>query len=286
MYSSLSGIKKEFQQELSQLYSSREIDLVFYRIVEYVLGKSRKDLMMDENPTITEENHTLFKSCLDELMLNKPVQYIDNTAYFMDFVFYVDESVLIPRPETEELVNWILENHQEGELEVLDIGTGSGIISVSLANKRPSWNVMACDVSNEALVTARRNGRELLTISEVAFYKEDILNPKTDYPHQLDIIVSNPPYVLESDKPTMTKSVLEHEPHLALFVDDNNPLLFYEAIIKYAIQNLKTGGSLYFEVHENLANKVADSLKSASFTNLEVRKDMQGKERMVMGVRG
>jgi release factor glutamine methyltransferase len=203
----------------------------------------------------------------------------------MDDAFYVDHSVLIPRPETEELVQLILNQQNQHALKVLDIGTGSGAIAVNLSKHRNNWSIYACDVSNEALVVARRNGSELLKNTEVAFYQEDILQPKSFYTSGLDVIVSNPPYVLETDKSDMQEQVLKHEPHTALFVSNDNPLLFYNAIVMYASDNLKQSGALYFEVHELYADKVAQLLSASDYLNVKVYDDLQGKPRMVSGLK-
>jgi release factor glutamine methyltransferase len=281
MYSTLRAIKTQFENELSDTYNEREVQQLFYRVVHFVTGLTRTDVVLDVDRELPADHLEDLSDILHRLKQNEPIQYIEEQAYFLDDVYYVNQHVLIPRPETEELVQWILEIHDSTPRRVLDIGTGSGIVPVSLAKNRTKWQVFACDVSNEALVVARRNAREILHMNEVQFYHEDILNPKTEYHTPLDIIVSNPPYVLYSDKNQMAKNVLDYEPHLALFVEDEDPLLFYREIAKYGQENLAVNGWLYFEIHEDLADKMKELLAHLGYSEIDLRNDMQGKARMV-----
>lgn len=283
MYSSLDVIKQQFKTELSSRYAERETLGLYYRIVEYVTGLKKVDVILTPMAKITSEQSSEIAEIVNRLKLGEPIQYIDNTAYFLEHSYFVDESVLIPRPETEELVKWVLDQHSDEAVKVLDIGTGSGIIPISLAIKRPNWTVLACDISNEALVTARRNAREILSQTDVAFYHEDILNPKSHFNSSLDIIVSNPPYVLEADKLLMNDNVLKYEPSTALFVPNEDPILFYKAIVKYALTNLKKRGCLYFEIHESYAKQVENCLNDNGFESVTIKEDMQGKPRMIYG---
>jgi release factor glutamine methyltransferase len=286
MYSSLNAIKQHFRTELSKNYTERESDLLFYRLLESFFGFRKTDIVLTPNLEIDADQKAEIDLALKQLVAGVPVQYIDNTAFFMDDAFFVDDSVLIPRPETEELIRWILDTHDSTALKVLDIGTGSGVIPISLSKQRSNWTLLACDISNEALITARRNGREILKQTDVAFYKEDILEPQTNYGNGLDIIVSNPPYVLESDKMTMGDNVLKHEPHIALFVPNEDPLLFYKAIVKFALTSLKIGGCLYFEIHESYSIQVHDCMIEGGFKDVVIKNDLQGKPRMISGVLG
>lgn len=285
MYSSLDVLKKQFTTELKDSFSERECQQLFYRFVEYVTGLKRVDVALEPTKDLSTEQSDVFVDILNRLTSGEPPQYIDQTAYFLEHQLFVDPSVLIPRPETEELVTWILQQHDHEALKVLDIGTGSGAIAVSLAHKRPHWQVLACDVSNEALMVARRNAREILSQSEIAFYKEDILSPSTQYKTSLDLIVSNPPYVLESDQKTMEDNVLQYEPHLALFVPDSDALRFYKAILEYAATNLKIGGYVYFEIHEAYGEEVNVLLNEQGYNKVQVRNDLQGRPRMICGQR-
>ncbi|MBO6516793.1 MAG: peptide chain release factor N(5)-glutamine methyltransferase [Bacteroidia bacterium] len=283
MYLTLRGIKNRFKEELAETYSEREVDQLFYRLVRFVTGMDRAELVLNYDSDLAEEKSQELIACLERLVLGEPVQYVDNQSFFMGNTYYVDDSVLIPRPETEELVQRILHQHGKGSQRLLDIGTGSGIIPISLAIERPNWEIWACDVSNEALITARRNARELVKYSEVRFYRDNILEASTQHAEPMDIIVSNPPYVLESDKQEMSRQVLDHEPHMALFVSDNDALLFYKAIVHYAQNNLVTGGRLYFEIHEELSSQVVELLESNGYKDVNALSDMQGKQRFVEG---
>ena len=249
--------------------------------MEYVTGKTRKDWMLDDQTNLSESQQNVLTGVIQKLESGTPMQYAIEEADFMGEVFFVDESVLIPRPETEELVHWILNDLDSSRRMVLDIGTGSGCIAISLAKHRGSWSISACDTSNEALVVARRNARELKVVCEIVFYKEDILNPSTLYDNELDVIVSNPPYVTESDKDLMTKQVTEHEPSVALFVPDTDPLRFYREIGTYGLKALKSGGYLYFEIHTDKGNEVLEQLKNQGYTDLVLKQDLSGRDRMV-----
>jgi release factor glutamine methyltransferase len=249
--------------------------------MEYVTGKTRKDWMLDDQTNLSESQQNVLTELIQKLESGTPMQYAIEEADFMSEIFFVDESVLIPRPETEELVHWILNDLDSSRRMVLDIGTGSGCIAISLSKHRGSWSISACDTSNEALVVARRNARELKVVSEIVFYKEDILNPSTLYDNELDVIVSNPPYVTESDKDLMTKQVTEHEPSVALFVPDTDPLQFYREIGTYGLKALKSGGSLYFEIHTDKGNEVLELLKNQGYTDVVLKQDLSGRDRMV-----
>ncbi|HZI01588.1 MAG TPA: peptide chain release factor N(5)-glutamine methyltransferase, partial [Flavisolibacter sp.] len=226
----------------------------------------------------------------------EPIQYVLNTAWFYGMKLYVDPSVLIPRPETEELVQWMIDDVKQtgkdvfnkaatdadvtSELKILDIGTGSGCIPLALKNAMPKAEIWGCDISEEALTVARRNG-SMLNI-RVDFQGVNIL----DYPQQrllpsVDIIASNPPYIPMSDQASMSPNVLRYEPHLALFVPNDDALLFYKAIAHFGHHRLHEGGSIYLEIHENLAADVVTLFKQEGYNDTAIRKDMQGKERMV-----
>lgn len=265
---------------MSKTYDDRTSDQLFYLIIEEFTGKKRTDVILEADSPCSEELIKRIPEVLEKLKSNEPVQYILGKAHFFDLTFNVDQNVLIPRPETEELVQLILAKHGVEKQVVLDIGTGSGIIPVTLKKHRPKWQVLACDVSEGALRVATSNSEQILGEGGVEFYREDILNPVRNYDPQLDVIVSNPPYVLESDKRTMEPNVLNHEPHLALFVEDDDPLLFYREIANYAERNLKKGGWIYFEVHEDYASDVEQLLTLDNYKSYIIN-DLQGKSRMV-----
>ncbi len=215
-------------------------------------------------------------------MQHQPVQYVLHEAWFYGMKLYVDEHVLIPRPETEELVEWMLKDAETNKqpINILDIGTGSGCIPIALKKNMPAAEVWAVDISNEALLVAQRNADTQQT--SITFQQADILNKP--YPSVLptfDVIVSNPPYIPLSDKTAMHPNVLQHEPHLALFVANEDPFLFYNAIVDFAQSHLNPGGSLYFEIHEAMGEQVKQLLTQKGFINAQVKKDMQGKDRMV-----
>lgn len=285
MYSSLSGIKQHYVDELSTLYTVQEINTLYYRSLEQVVGLSKTDVLLQPNAEITADQSEELLDRVARLKQNEPIQYIDQNAYFYNLNFYVDPSVLIPRPETEELVHWVLQSHQGTDLKVLDIGTGSGAIPISLKVNQPNWDVSACDISNEALVVARRNARELITNGDIHLYRYDILGEDAPLDTGYDIIISNPPYVLEKDKEQMAQNVLDYEPHLALFVPNDDALKFYKAIASFAESTLKIGGTLYFEVHEDYAFEVQELLQTRGFNGVEIKADLQEKNRMVRGVK-
>ncbi|MGM9698318.1 MAG: peptide chain release factor N(5)-glutamine methyltransferase [Prevotella sp.] len=210
----------------------------------------------------------------------EPVQYVVGKALFADRYFKVRKGVLIPRPETAELCQWIAEEAKEGS-EVLDIGTGSGCIAITLALDAKLC-ATAWDIADEALLTASENAQ--LLSAEVCVEKQDILNAPKDVA-RWDIIVSNPPYICEQEKEEMEANVLEHEPHIALFVPDDDPLKFYRAIAKYASKALRKGGRLFFEMNSRFVRDMEQMLEAEGFTDVEIRKDQYGRERMIRGVR-
>ncbi len=220
------------------------------------------------------------------LLTHEPVQYVVGMTYFFDLKFKVDSAVLIPRPETEELVEWILADHAtQINLRILDIGTGSGCIPITLKAKAPNYQVAALDVSSEALVVAKENAQ--LNGVEVHFQKLDILKKENwDQLPSYEIIVSNPPYIPMEERKLMAANVLEHEPEIALFVADKDPLIFYRTIAEFAKRHLVAGGWLYFETNEYNATEVEAICFKAGFFDIEKRKDLQGKDRMVKARQG
>ncbi|WP_136465591.1 peptide chain release factor N(5)-glutamine methyltransferase [Flagellimonas onchidii] len=292
----LREIKNIFHKELGETYPEGEIDTFFYLSIEHYLKLERFALVLQPNLVLTKEEETPLFRVVTELKKEKPIQYILGSTHFMDLEFKVDENVLIPRPETEELVQWILEECQaerSRNLRILDIGTGSGCIAVSLAQNLPNAKVYAMDISEKVLKVAQQNA--MLNNVEVTFLQKDILNPELEFELysefesvlelQFDIIVSNPPYVRELEKEEMKKNVLEHEPDLALFVPDNNPLLFYDAITQFAKTRLKENGSLFFEINQYLGKETKALLEAHNFLEIELRKDIFGNHRLLKGIR-
>ena len=273
---------QHIKSELEGIYPETEIKSFSYLMIEKITGFSRTGIIVNKNTHFSVEQHHVIESFIEKLKKNIPIQYILGETEFYGLCFTVNESVLIPRPETEELVDWIrTENDRNSALKILDIGTGSGCIAISVKHEFPNSAVSAFDISEEALETAQSNAD--LNKLKVHFSKVDILH--TDNLEQKwDIIVSNPPYVLENEKTNMEANVLEHEPHLALFVPDNDPLLFYRQIALFAQKHLNNNGKLYFEINCQFGAETIDLLNKLGFTNVELRKDISGNDRMTKAV--
>jgi len=276
------NFKKQFFSELSEIYLETEIQSFFNILIEFQLNLSRIEVALQPDLEISEIAITFLQKAIAELKINTPIQYIVGETEFYGLKFNVNENVLIPRPETEELIDWILENAklktQNPKLKILDIGTGSGCIAISLAKNLSNTDVFALDISSEALKIAKKNAQ--LNKVDIYFSEIDILNTP-DLPEKYNVIVSNPPYVRELEKELMQQNVLAHEPHLALFVKDNNPLLFYDRIAELAKKHLSKNGSLYFEINQYLGNKTVELLKQKGFQNVKLKKDLFGFDRMI-----
>lgn len=275
----LTSIKSYFKNELNSFFDATEIESMFSIVAEHYFNITKKDFILIPNKRLSESDLLKVIYCVKNLKTKKPLAYILGEWEFFGLTFNVSESTLIPRPETEELVDIILKENQGG-LKVLDIGTGTGCIPVALKKNNNHYQVFAVDVSKDALNIASQNA--LLNEVEVTFLEFDILkNRHSNFQQQLDVIVSNPPYILESDKADMDGNVLDFEPHLALFVANHEPLLFYDAIADFAKINLRNNGKLYFEIHENYGNKTLDLIESKGFSNVKLIKDMNGKDRII-----
>ena len=289
----LKNYKATFLQELSSLYDEHEIDSFFYIILEKLHGLKRIDLALNPETVMDGTHLKQWKSILSDLKIQKPIQYILGETQFYGLRFEVNENTLIPRPETEELVEWIIkeegrEKREEGKVIILDIGTGSGCIAVSLAKNLPNAEVFAIDVSEKALAIAQKNAD--INNVKVNFINVDILKtndleklPTSNFqlPTSFDIIVSNPPYVRNLEKAEIKPNVLEYEPHLALFVEDTDALLFYRKIAELAKKNLNPNGKLYFEINQYLGKETVQLLQYFGFKNVEVKKDIYGNDRMI-----
>jgi release factor glutamine methyltransferase len=270
-----------FEQELFSVYTKQEIRSFVQLVMEFSAGFSKVDMLMKENDTLEENVQVFCKTALQKLKAHEPIQYIIGETQFYGLRFKVNKNVLIPRPETEELVHCIIEDATRTNLSILDIGTGSGCIPISLKKNIPDAKVFAWDISNDALQVATENAN--LNNVEVNFAHKDILS-LSDYSERMfDVIVSNPPYVRNLEKAMMQPNVLAHEPHLALFVDDSDPLLFYRTISILAKGLLKPKGMLYFEINEAFAAETKDLMESLGYKKVEVKKDLFGKDRMVKG---
>ena len=242
----LQDFKLKMISELSSIYEMDELNSIFNLLSEDYLKIPRSKILLADDIDLNESNQTLFFSALERLKTHEPIQYILGKTRFMDLEFMVNSSVLIPRPETEEFVRLMLKENLDGK-EILDIGTGSGCIAISLAKNLPNSKVSALDISSDALEITKENAR--LNNVNIEFINANIFKYKSD--KKYDVIVSNPPYVLESEKLLMKKNVLDYEPEIALFVDDSDPLKYYEFIINFSKNHFNQNGQIFFEINEN-----------------------------------
>ena len=270
-------ILQRIEDALGGRYAAAELETIKKALCLEYLGISAVSFYTKEKVSV--DTGKLDKA-LERLSKGEPLQYVIGSTPFCGLTFKVDGRVLIPRPETAELVEWVAQDAaRTGSL--LDVGTGSGCIAVSLAHRLPGWKVQGWDISDGALDVARENSR--LNGTEVEFHKVDILsNPVSDC--RFDVIVSNPPYVLESEKEQMENTVLDYEPHTALFVSDSEPLLFYKAIVAFGHKALNPGGRLYFEINPLEASDLKAMLERAGYHNVELRSDIYGKLRMIKAI--
>ncbi len=278
---SVSGYIQFMQEELKSLYPVSEIRQFSRLIFSFLMDLSSTDLLLKGDITLSDSQKTYLDDCIERLKNHEPIQYILGQTEFLDLTLKVNPSTLIPRPETEELVVWIDSSIEPHCRTVLDIGTGSGCIALGVKSKKPNLHVEAWDISDQALQMSEINAK--LNSLVIELDKKDILSftPDSSYSQRYDIVVSNPPYVLNSEKELMEPNVLEHEPHLALFVEDNDPLIFYRKITEAANPMLKLGGFIFFEINETYSNEVAELLSKNGFTEIQIRKDLSGKDRMV-----
>ena len=289
---SLKEYKKLFSETLKDIFPSTEIDTFFLYLMEEYLGFTRVDLVLQSDFIIDQNTKNLFDRALERLKNQEPIQYILGKTDFFGLPFLVDKNTLIPRPETEELVAWIIDeveilnNKSSPKISLLDIGTGSGCIPISLAKNIDFAAIYAIDISTKTLEVALKNA-DYNQVS-ISFFEMDILKTsnldllsKDKTQINFDIIVSNPPYVRESEKSAMDKNVLENEPHQALFVSDENPLVFYEKIADLALLHLSRNGLLFFEINQYLRNQTVNMLLKKGFKNIELRKDIFGNNRMI-----
>jgi release factor glutamine methyltransferase len=281
---------------LQEVYEESEAKNIADLLIEHITSLSKNERLSRNEYEITPEQELAFRDDLQRLLKHEPIQYLMNKSWFYGLELFVDPSVLIPRPETEELVEWVINDIKASGLDVftrdmagadktnllkiLDVGTGSGCIALALKKAMPKAEIWGCDMSEEALNVARRNGSALHI--RVDFQGLNFLDPEQQ--RQLptvNILVSNPPYIPIKDKQLMDRNVVEHEPHLALFVPNDDPLVFYRALAKFGMHRLYENGSIYMEIHEDLGSQVTDLFKEEGYFSVEVKKDMQGKNRMV-----
>lgn len=287
----LKAFKSKLLHELSAIYDEKEIESFFYLLLESYHGEKRIDLALNPEMEMDASQLVKWESALSELKNQKPIQYIIGETDFYGLPFLVNENTLIPRPETEELVEWIIVESLKsnvGSLKILDIGTGSGCIAISLAKNLPNAEVFAVDVSEKALAVAQKNAENNKV--KVNFVNANILSVTNlnelstsnfQLPTHFDIIVSNPPYVRNLEKAEIKPNVLEFEPHLALFVEDTDALLFYRKIAHLASKNLAQNGKMFFEINQYLGKETVGLLENLGFKSIELKKDIYGNDRMI-----
>ena len=279
--------QQELISRLSSVYEKREAANIADLVMEYVTGFTKSERVIQRSDSMDEERAGQLELFINALEQHKPVQYVLNQAWFFGMKFFVDENVLIPRPETEELVHWVINEINISEsvgwqdrLIILDVGTGSGCIPVSLKKAIPRAELWGCDIDEQALNVARLNSARLDYL--VDFQGLDFLDPtqRNQLPY-VNILVSNPPYIPERDKAEMSPNVLKYEPHKALFVPDNDPLVFYRAIADFGHKRMHKDGIIFVEIHENLSSLLNELFRKAGYSRIEIKRDMQGKERMM-----
>ena len=292
----LTTYKSQFVASLLPVVDEAEAQSFFYLVAEHLHQRRRIDLALDPTFQLTEAQLQQWESIRHRLLTHEPIQYILGSTTFCDLPFAVTPHVLIPRPETEELVSWVLESFAfnpqrtthngqpttDNRQQLLDIGTGSGCIAIALAKNLPEVQVYALDVSDKALQIARLNAEK--NAVQLQFICQNILETKL-FDHQFDVIVSNPPYVRELEKHEIQANVLEHEPHLALFVADEDPLLFYRKIGELAFESLTPNGNLFVEINQYLGETTLQLFREIGFTQVELRKDLYGNDRMIRASR-
>lgn len=289
----LKEIQNIYHKELDDIYGKEEVDSFFYILTDEFLGMTRLALSLQPNFTITKEEEQPLFEALSKLKREEPIQYILGKTEFLGLSFKVNKHTLIPRPETEELVSWVIyqQTKSNKQLNILDIGTGSGCIAIALSKNIPNAKVFALDVSSEALIVAKENASENKV--DVEFIQLDILNKDSwnsvskfrDGILNFDIIVSNPPYVRNMEKADMKNNVLKFEPEFALFVEDNDPFIFYRNIAKFAVRYLSKEGQLFFEINQYLGKEMFQLLEDFNFKHVELKKDLFGKDRMIKGIK-
>lgn len=285
----LQELKSKYLIDLELIYPKEEILSFFFLLIHHKAGLTRTDVALSPNQIIPTDDLIFYLDALTELQDERPIQYIIGETEFYGLRIKVNNKVLIPRPETEELVDWVLKEFrgQNSEIRILDIGTGSGCLAIALAKHLSHATIYGLDVSKDVIQIAKHNAE--LNNVKVTFFQQDILNSDImlslskhfSEPIQFDIIISNPPYVRELEKHEIQQNVLQYEPHMALFVDDENPLLFYDKIADFAKQSLSSKGMLFFEINQYLGKETSNLLQQKGFKSIELRKDIFENERMI-----
>ncbi|HEX3025474.1 MAG TPA: peptide chain release factor N(5)-glutamine methyltransferase [Chitinophagaceae bacterium] len=276
---------KKLLFRLNELYDNREAANIADMVTEHITGYQKTNRIIHKNVLLNTQQLLQLKKCTEDLLQHKPVQYVLQEAWFYGMKFFVNESVLIPRPETEELIDWISQEINNKNIiaeTVLDIGSGSGCIPIALKKKNTGITISSIDISKEALVVARKNATDLGV--EINFLEIDFLDEsKWDILSAFDLIVSNPPYIKQSESKDMRKNVLDFEPHIALFVADSDPLIFYKKIASFGKKHLKENGKIFAEINENSGEDLINLFANENYS-VELKKDIHGKFRMLKAV--
>ena len=278
-----SELKQLFMKKVANHYSFREQEQLFFLVLFHLTKYSKVDFSMHRNNLVKEHYVERCLSIIEQLNLGKPIQHILGFTSFYELDLKVNNYTLIPRPETEELVSYVLDDiNPKDVFNVIDIGTGSGCISLALKQQREFINVIGVDVSDEALKVAKFNAEKLKL--DIRYIMDDIIRPNKKYP-QLDYVISNPPYIPQSELNSMSTIVKNHEPHLALFVHDNDPLFFYKSILEFCHLKLKNHGKIFFEIHEDFGDEMVNLISDNYYSNIELKKDLQGKNRFIKAIK-
>lgn len=275
---SYSAAKNDFSKSLKGVYPSNEIDNFFFLILHKQLKWKRIDFALNRNKIPSSEFLVFLDEVISQLKINVPIQHILGFVYFYDLDIKVNKDVLIPRPETEELVYKIVNELDVSSISLLDVGTGSGCIPLAIKKKCPDLQCSGIDISASAIAIAKENAK-MLNLN-VVFKEEDVFNSSFG-DHMVDVLVSNPPYIPKKEINTMNSNVVDYEPHSALFVEDDAPLLFYNQIANVGRRILNENGKIYFEIHENFGDQVVNLLTDLDYSNISLFKDLQGKNRIV-----
>lgn len=275
---------KYIKVKLNNIYNSNEVNILIKIIFKNVLNLTDLDIILNKNKVLTSKEKRKIYRIVAKLSKNEPIQYILKNTEFYNIALKINKNVLIPRQETEELVDLIIKENKNTDktLDIIDICTGSGCIAIAIAKNITSANIFATDISKKAINIGKANAKA--NEVKIKFAVEDILNHKENG-QKYDIIVSNTPYILQKEKKFIKPNVLDYEPHIALFVGDSEPLIFYEAICKFAKNNLKDEGKLYLEINENQGDNVAALLLNSGFINIEIIKDLNNKNRIAKCVK-
>ena len=280
---SIADLKSRFRDKLFDQYPQREIDQFFAMTANELLGYSRAEIQIRLDEIVQDSKASMLEAVIKGLQANEPIQYLLGHAEFYGLRLKVNPDVLIPRPETEELVRWITDESGDSAQSILDLGTGSGCIAISLKKFMPHAQVFGVDKSIEALNLAQQNAK--LNNTGIEFFAFDILKQESFGFMKFDLMVSNPPYVTNEDKEKMERNVVDFEPHLALFVPEDDPLVFYRNIVDLAEGHLNKGGKIFFEINESFAAEIRSLLMDRGFTSVEIRKDLNGRFRMAKGIK-